>query len=115
MRASTRRSFLKEVGAGITALSLGTDGVQAASMPGRPAQGTATSEQRKPASVMAIAAHPGDAFFAMGAPVALAAHAGAKGCFLSLSLGERGSPMIPPAQYGAMQREAAQKAAGILG
>lgn len=115
MRASTRRSFLKDVGAGITAFSLGTDGLQAATMPGRPPQGPAASEQRKPASVMAIAAHPGDAFFAMGAPVALAAHAGAKGCFLSLSLGERGSPTIPPAQYGAMQREAAQKAAGMLG
>jgi N-acetylglucosamine malate deacetylase 1 len=115
MRAPTRRSFLKEVSAGVTAFSLGAGASQAAIMPGRPPQGPTVAAEQKPASVMAIAAHPGDAFFAMGAPVALAAHAGAKGCLLSLSLGERGSSTIAPAQYGMMQREAAIKGAGMLG
>ncbi len=64
---------------------------------------------------MAIAAHPGDAFFAMGAPVALATYRGAAGLLLSLTLGERGSSTIPPAQYGAMQRDAAEKAAALIG
>jgi LmbE family N-acetylglucosaminyl deacetylase len=64
---------------------------------------------------MSIAAHPGDAFFAMGAPVALATYQGGQGSFLSLSLGEKGSLHISPAEYGAMQKDAAQKAAGLLG
>lgn len=64
---------------------------------------------------MAIAAHPGDAFFAMGAPVAVATHLGGQGFFVSLSLGEKGSATIPPAQYGAMQQEASTKAAALLG
>ena len=45
-------------------------------------------------SVLVIAAHPGDAFFAMGAPVAVATHLKGEGYFLSLSLGERGSPQF---------------------
>lgn len=64
---------------------------------------------------MAIAAHPGDAFFAMGAPVALATHLGGQGFFLSLSLGEKGSATIPPAKYGAMQQKASNEAAALLG
>jgi LmbE family N-acetylglucosaminyl deacetylase len=64
---------------------------------------------------MAIAAHPGDGFFAMGAPVALAAHQGGHGTFLSLSLGSRGSTSIPEARYGAMQRDASESAAQKLG
>jgi len=64
---------------------------------------------------MAIAAHPGDVFFAMGAPVAVATHFGGQGALLSLSLGEKGSPAIPAEQYGASQREAAHKAAELLG
>lgn len=66
-------------------------------------------------SVLAIAAHPGDAFFSMGAAVARHIHNGGRGVFLSLSLGERGHPTIEPARYGEMQREAARKAAGLLG
>src|SRR5437870_12503105 len=66
-------------------------------------------------TIMAIAAHPGDALFAMGAAVAAEIAQGGRGIFLSLSLGERGSPTIPPAKYGAMQREATEKAAAILG
>ena len=64
---------------------------------------------------MAIAAHPGDALFTMGAAVAAEIAQGGRGIFLSLSLGERGSSTIPPAKYGAMQREATEKAAAILG
>ena len=64
---------------------------------------------------MAIAAHPGDAFFAMGLAVARQVHLGAQGVFLSLSLGERGSARIAPAQYGPLQRQAAESAAQKLG
>jgi LmbE family N-acetylglucosaminyl deacetylase len=63
---------------------------------------------------MAIAAHPGDGFFSMGAAVALQTHLGARGIFLSLSLGERGSVKIGSAQYGALQREASERAAKLL-
>ena len=85
----------------------------AAQMPGRPASG-GQEKAAKGSRVMAIAAHPGDAFFAMGAPVALEASLGGQGSFLSLSLGERGSASIPPVRYGALQREAAERAAQLL-
>lgn len=66
--------------------------------------------------VMAIAAHPGDALFTMGAAVAKAVHDGGTGIFVSLTLGEKGSPPdIPTDRYGAMQREATEKAAKMLG
>lgn len=68
-----------------------------------------------PSSVLAIAAHPGDALFTMGAQVAQQIHAGGRGAFLSLTLGEKGSATIPPARYGAMQREAMEKARKLLG
>jgi len=83
-------------------------------MPGRPANARIGGQDHGFSSVMAIAAHPGDAFFAMGAPVAVATHFGGQGFFLSLSLGERGSATIPPAQYGQLQREASEKAAAML-
>lgn len=41
-------------------------------------------------TILAIAAHPGDAVFTMGATVAQHIHNGGNGVFLSLSLGERG-------------------------
>jgi N-acetylglucosamine malate deacetylase 1 len=65
--------------------------------------------------IMAIAAHPGDALFTMGATVAQHIHKGGAGVFLNLSLGEKGHPSIPPHQYGEMQRAATEKAAGLLG
>jgi LmbE family N-acetylglucosaminyl deacetylase len=66
--------------------------------------------------LMAIAAHPGDALFTMGATVAQHVHDGGAGVFLSLSLGERGAPKnIPVAKYGDMQRVATEKAAAQLG
>jgi len=68
-----------------------------------------------PSTILAIAAHPGDALFTMGATVAQHIHNGGRGVFLSLSLGERGHKTIPPTQYGEMQRAATEKAAKILG
>jgi N-acetylglucosamine malate deacetylase 1 len=68
-----------------------------------------------PSTIMAIAAHPGDGMFTMGAAVAQQIHEGGKGVFLSLSLGERGSNTIPMAQYGEMQRTAMNNAAKLLG
>src|SRR5437879_5287945 len=64
--------------------------------------------------IMAIAAHPGDALFSMGAIVAQHIHAGGSGEFLNLTAGERGHPSIPPDKYGGMQCEAMEKAATAL-
>jgi N-acetylglucosamine malate deacetylase 1 len=116
MPDSTRRDFLKKVGVGVAALSVGADSLQAqaSAMPGRPASATTQAATKKPSNIMSIAAHPGDAFFAMGAPVALATHQGAQGSFVSLTLGEKGSETIPSAQYGEMQRSAGEKAAAML-
>lgn len=66
-------------------------------------------------TIMAIAAHPGDAVFTMGATVAQHIQNGGRGIFLSLSLGERGHRSLLPAAYGALQRAATEKAAKILG
>jgi LmbE family N-acetylglucosaminyl deacetylase len=69
-----------------------------------------------PTTIMAIAAHPGDALFTMGATVAQHIQGGGRGVFVSLSLGEKGAPKnIPVKQYGAMQRAATEKAARMLG
>ncbi|MES2221153.1 MAG: PIG-L family deacetylase [Acidobacteriota bacterium] len=114
MTGSSRRNFLKEAGASVAALSIGSSSLQAGTMPGRPSNETA-APVRTPPNIMAIAAHPGDAFFAMGAPVALATHQGGKGSLLSLSYGENGSGTIPPKQYGIAQRDAAMKAARSIG
>ena len=106
-----RRSFLELLGAGAISVASGNP----PQVVGQPAAGSTKLPAGPPASVMAIAAHPGDAFFAMGAPVALAVSLGGQGTFLSLSLGERGSPSIPAAQYGALQRDASNRAAQMLG
>lgn len=102
-----RRHFLEFLGLGAGVMS-------AAQMPGRPASASSENSPAARSNIMAIAAHPGDAFFAMGAPVALEASLGGQGVFLSLSLGERGSASIPPARYGALQREASERAARML-
>lgn len=68
-----------------------------------------------PTKILAIAAHPGDAFFTMGATVAQHIHNGGSGAFLSLSLGEKGHRTLAPKEYGEMQRAAAEKAARHLG
>lgn len=115
MDNSTRRNFLKDLGLGTAAFSVGTEGAQANRVPGQPSAGEAGTQGSGPSSIMAIAAHPGDAFFAMGAAVALQVHLGGQGVFLSLSLGEKGSARIEPDRYGPLQREAAERAAQSLG
>jgi N-acetylglucosamine malate deacetylase 1 len=119
MDNQTRRNFLKDLSLSAAALSVAAEGSQAdqqaGQMPGRPASDESQAAATRPDSIMAIAAHPGDAFFAMGAPVALQAHRGGRGVFLSLSLGEKGSATIPAPRYGEMQREASERAAAALG
>jgi len=67
-------------------------------------------------TLMAIAAHPGDAVFSMGGAVAQHVQNGGKGVFLSLTLGEKGAPAdIPVEEYGETQRAASLKAAKVLG
>ena len=66
--------------------------------------------------ILAIAAHPGDGMFTMGATLAKQIERGGKGVMLSLSLGEKGAPKnIAVKQYGEMQRTATEKAARLLG
>jgi len=110
----SRRSFLKDLGLGTSAFSLATECAQAGQMPGRPPAADLGSQASGPTNIMAIAAHPGDAFFAMGGPVALQVHLGGQGAFLSLSLGEKGSSTIAPAEYGSLQRQSAERAAKAL-
>lgn len=111
--STTRRDFLTLAAGGAVALSTTTEASHAGQLPGQAIADGGQANDFK--NVMAIAAHPGDVFFAMGAPVAVAAHLAGQGLLLSLSLGEKGSPTIAPEQYGAMQREASEKAAGIIG
>lgn len=110
----TRRTFFGNFGAGALALSAAA-GKARNQMPGRPPSGSRQALTSVASDIMVIAAHPGDAFFAMGAPVAIETHLGGQGLFLSLSLGERGSAKIGPAQYGNLQREVSERAARILG
>lgn len=111
----TRREFLTMTGAGAVMLSGRDAFFGAGQLPGHAGAAEAGSGEREFSSVMAIAAHPGDAFFAMGAPVTVATHSGGQGWLLSLSLGERGSAKIPAEQYGELQRQAAEKGAGLMG
>jgi N-acetylglucosamine malate deacetylase 1 len=113
--AATRRRFLQLAGTGTFAMTAAAKFLNAAQLPGQPPATGTTARQDDFINVMAIAAHPGDAFFAMGAPVAVATHLGGQAALLSLSLGEKGSPSIPVEKYGALQREAAEKAAGSVG
>jgi LmbE family N-acetylglucosaminyl deacetylase len=74
------------------------------------------SAEAKPGKIMAIAAHPGDGIFTMGAVLAQQVERGGAGVLLSLSLGEKGAPKgIPVQQYGEMQRAATVKAKSLLG
>jgi len=115
MDDSSRRDFLKDLGLGAAAFSAAAPSPQTSRLPGQPPSGESAAPSSSPRSIMAIAAHPGDAFFAMGAAVALEVHRGGQGVFLSLSLGEKGSARIAPAQYGRLQREASERAAHSLG
>lgn len=100
-----RRSFAQSVGS--AAILSAIPGSSALS------QNLAVSKTGK---VIAIAAHPGDGMFTMGATVAKQIEQGGRGVLLSLSLGERGAPKsIPVQQYGAMQRTATENAARLIG
>jgi N-acetylglucosamine malate deacetylase 1 len=114
MSSTTRRSILKMAGMGAAALSMSSEVLHASQVPGQSFADASGSQDNTLSNVMAIAAHPGDAFFAMGAPVAAATHFGGQGSLLSLSLGEKGSSTIPPAQYAVLQRDAAEKAATLI-
>lgn len=115
MNKPTRRNFLKDLGVGTAGFSLAAERARASQMPGRPRVGDEASKASAHSDIMAIAAHPGDAFFTMGAAVALQVHLGARGVFLSLSMGEKGSATIAPPQYASLQREAMERAARLLG
>jgi N-acetylglucosamine malate deacetylase 1 len=115
MSATTRRRFLTWAGGSAVALSVATEFLNAKQLPGQAPSENSGRQDKNFSNVMAIAAHPGDAFFAMGAPVAVATHFGGQGSLLSLSSGEKGSPTIPAEQYGSLQREAAHKAAALIG
>jgi len=99
-----RRGFAQSVG-GAVALS---------ALAHSTAWGESSSET--PGKIMAIAAHPGDGLFTMGATLAQQISRGGTGLLLSLSLGEKGAPKdIPVQRYGEMQRTATEKAAHLLG
>jgi len=110
----SRRDFLALASTGAFALSAPKIVSQDPQLPGRPPNTSFGSQDRVFSNVLVIAAHPGDAFFAMGAPAAVATHSGGQASFLSLSLGERGSASIPVQQYGSLQQQAAEKAAAML-
>lgn len=111
----SRRNFLRDLGVGMATVSGVSGYAEASQLPGAPPAADVSPQPSKPVSIMAIAAHPGDAFFAMGAAVAMQVNQGAQGVFLSLSLGERGSAKIAPAEYGSLQRQSAERAAHALG
>jgi N-acetylglucosamine malate deacetylase 1 len=97
-----RRSFIQTAG-NVAALSV--------------LHGTASAQRDgAPGKILAIAAHPGDGMFTMGATLAQQIERGGSGVLLSLSLGEKGAPKdVPVQQYGDMQRAATEKAAHLLG
>jgi N-acetylglucosamine malate deacetylase 1 len=100
-----RRSFAQTVGGAVAVSAL----VRASAWSELSSEGT-------PGRIMAIAAHPGDGLFTMGAVLAQQIEQRGSGALLSLSLGERGAPKnIPVQQYGEMQRTATQKATQLLG
>jgi N-acetylglucosamine malate deacetylase 1 len=113
MKRHTRREVLKELGMGAALLSSAADPrVARGAQAGMPATANEISGK---AALMAIAAHPGDAVFTMGAAVARQANTGGRGIFFSLTHGERGSSAIAPPEYSEMQIAATEKAAKILG
>ena len=114
MKRHSRRDVLKELGMGAAMLSSAAGSAlpedAQAETPSVEANGISD-----PAALMAIAAHPGDAVFTMGAAVARQVSAGGRGIFFSLTHGERGNPAIAPPEYGAMQVTATENAAKLLG
>lgn len=100
-----RRSFAQAVGSAA---------VLSAFAPASPKSESA--EAARPGKIMAIAAHPGDGLFTMGAVLAQQTERGGAAVLVNLSRGERGAPKdIPVDAYGEMQRTATEKAARLLG
>lgn len=105
-----RRSFAQSVGSAVILSALPGSAISGSSAL------TEDSSASKPGKLLAIAAHPGDGMFTMGAVLAKQIERGGTGILLSLSLGEKGSPKdIPVPQYGAMQRTATENAARLIG
>ena len=99
-----RRSFAQSVGGAVALSALAKSPM------------VAESSEPRPGKIMAIAAHPGDGMFTMGAALAQQIARGGSGVLLSLSIGEKGAPKdIPVQRYGEMQRESTVKAAQLLG
>lgn len=99
-----RRSFAQSIGGAVALSALTRRSV------------LTESSSETPGKLMAIAAHPGDGLFTMGATMAQQISRGGSGILLSLSLGEKGAPKdIPVQRYGDMQRTATEKAAHLLG
>jgi LmbE family N-acetylglucosaminyl deacetylase len=114
MKHHSRRDVLKELGMGAAVFSMGPGSAQPESISAeRPSE--TNDEKPAPGTLMAIAAHPGDAMFTMGAGVARQVSTGGRGIFLNLTHGERGNPAIAPAEYGTLQVSATDTAAKILG
>lgn len=100
-----RRSFAQSMGGAVALSAFGRTSVLAES-----------PSDSAPGKIMAIAAHPGDGLFTMGAAMAHQIERGGGGALLSLSLGERGAPKdILTQQYGEMQKTATEKATHSLG
>lgn len=100
-----RRSFAQSVGGAAALSALASSHVW-----------KEPSADGTPNKIMAIAAHPGDGLFTMGAVLAQQIERGGAGTLLSLSLGEKGAPKDTPVQrYGEMQRTATQRATQLLG
>lgn len=100
-----RRFFAQSVGGAVTLSALAGSSLWKES-----------SSDATPGRLMAIAAHPGDGLFTMGAALAQQIERGGAGALLSLSLGERGAPKdIPVEKYSELQRTATEKATRLLG
>ena len=110
----SRRELIQYIGLATAGLATRDRESEASQMPGRPAAPDSGQNLASPSNIMAIAAHPGDAFFSMGLPVALQTHLGARGVFLSLTAGEKGSRTVAPTDYGRQQRAAGDRAAQML-
>lgn len=99
-----RRSFAQSVGGAVALSALAKSPM------------AAESSEPRPGKILAIAAHPGDGMFTMGAALAQQIARGGSGVLLSLSIGEKGAPKnIPVQRYGEMQREATVNGAQLLG
>lgn len=68
-----------------------------------------------PISILAVDAHPADMEFTCGGALALAIEEGGSATLLHLTLGEKGSPTLPPAVYARQKRREALVAARRLG